>query len=243
MRVFTVIGTDASSRMAATHSATRAGRAMRAAPKHPRCTRGLGQPTLRLTSSYPASSARRAHRARSAGSLAPQLDRHRMLGRIEAKRPPRVTVEQGAGRDHLGIEPRAAAEDPQQVAGVPVRAPHHGGDAETVRAGGRDHAPDHNGEGEGALLSAPLRSPSWRAAGAPAATAKGRRRSWERERPLRGDGAANVTWRTPPGSAGILPARVWIRGPANPCGRYARAPRAPVAPIRPDRSCNPESIP
>ena len=51
IRVLTVTGIETAPRMAATHSATRAGRAMRAAPKHPRCTRGLGQPTLRFTSS------------------------------------------------------------------------------------------------------------------------------------------------------------------------------------------------
>ena len=81
------------------------------------------------------------------GIVASQLDRHRVLGRIEAKRPLRVAVEQGAGRDHLRIEPRAAAEETQQVAGMPVRAPHHGGDAEPVRGEGCAHARDHSGNG------------------------------------------------------------------------------------------------
>ena len=37
--------------MAATHSATRSGSAIRQAPKAPRCTRSLGQPQFRLISS------------------------------------------------------------------------------------------------------------------------------------------------------------------------------------------------
>ena len=56
----------------------------------------------------------------------------------------------------------------------------------------------------------------------------------------RGDGAANVTWRTLPGSAGILPAGARVRGPAVP--QRAGRPNFQDM-IRPDRGCNPESLP
>ena len=51
IRHFTVTGTPTAARIAATHSATRTGSAIRQAPKLPRCTRSDGQPQLRLISS------------------------------------------------------------------------------------------------------------------------------------------------------------------------------------------------
>jgi hypothetical protein len=51
MRHFTVTGTAAARRMAATPAATRAGSFIRQAPKLASCTRSDGQPQLRLTSS------------------------------------------------------------------------------------------------------------------------------------------------------------------------------------------------
>ena len=51
MRHLTVTGSFTVPVMAATHSPTRAGSAIRQAPKRPSCTRSEGQPTLRLTSS------------------------------------------------------------------------------------------------------------------------------------------------------------------------------------------------
>ena len=88
-----------------------------------------------------------------AGGVAPaQLDRHRVLGRIEAKRPLGIPMEKGADRDHLGVEPRPPAEKPQQVPAVAVGAAHHGGDAEPVRARCRArcrlraHVRDHSEE-------------------------------------------------------------------------------------------------
>jgi len=52
MRCFTVTGIGTASRIARTQRATSSGSAIRQAPKAPRCTRSLGQPMLRLISSY-----------------------------------------------------------------------------------------------------------------------------------------------------------------------------------------------
>ena len=51
MRDLTVTGIETASRMAPTSRATRSGSAIRQAPKRPDCTRLLGQPTFRFTSS------------------------------------------------------------------------------------------------------------------------------------------------------------------------------------------------
>ena len=50
-RCLTVTGIFTASRMARTQSATSSGSAIRQAPNAPRCTRSLGQPMFRLTSS------------------------------------------------------------------------------------------------------------------------------------------------------------------------------------------------
>ena len=70
-RCLTVTGMAQASRIARTASATRSGSAIRQAPNCPDCTRSEGQPQLRLISWYPQSSAQRAQRARSSGSLPP----------------------------------------------------------------------------------------------------------------------------------------------------------------------------
>ena len=51
IRCLTVTGIVTASRIARTQSATSSGSAIRQAPKAPRCTRSLGQPMLRFTSS------------------------------------------------------------------------------------------------------------------------------------------------------------------------------------------------
>ncbi len=71
MRIFTVTGMRTAAFMAATHSPTSIGSRIRQAPNAPLATRSLGQPQLRLISSYPASSPARAAAASSRGSLPP----------------------------------------------------------------------------------------------------------------------------------------------------------------------------
>ncbi len=64
---------------------------------------------------------------------AAQLQRDRMLGRIEVEMPRDVAVQQRAGRDHLGVEPRVPRDEAQEVPAVPVGPVEHRGDAEAVR--------------------------------------------------------------------------------------------------------------
>ena len=71
MRCLTVTGRSVASRMARTQSATTFGVSIRHAPKLPFCTRGEGQPQLRLYSSYPQAEAMRIDSASSAGSDPP----------------------------------------------------------------------------------------------------------------------------------------------------------------------------
>src|SRR2546427_130477 len=71
MRHLTVTGTATTAFMAATHSPTSAGSAIKQAPKRPLRTRSDGQPTLRLISSKPASAQMRADAASASGSHPP----------------------------------------------------------------------------------------------------------------------------------------------------------------------------
>jgi hypothetical protein len=61
-----------------------------------------------------------------------QLQRDRVLGRIEAQETRAVAVDQGARRDHLRVQPRALRQQAQEIAVVPVRALHHWGHTEPV---------------------------------------------------------------------------------------------------------------
>ncbi len=67
--------------------------------------------------------------ARARGQLAriaaAQLDRDRMLGRIEGQKPGTVAVEHRAGGDHLGIDQRAAGEQTMEEPAVPIGPFHH----------------------------------------------------------------------------------------------------------------------
>src|SRR5260364_378079 len=74
IRCLTVTGIDPASRIARTHSATRKGCAISAAPNTPRCTRAEGQPQFRLISSQPAASPRLAQSASSSGLLPPNCN-------------------------------------------------------------------------------------------------------------------------------------------------------------------------
>ena len=64
---------------------------------------------------------------------ATQLQRDRMLGRIEVEMARHVTVQQRAGGHHLGVEPCAARDEAQEEPAVPVCPVHHRGDAQSVR--------------------------------------------------------------------------------------------------------------
>ncbi len=63
---------------------------------------------------------------------AAELERHRMLGRVVGQKPRPVAMEHRAGRDHLGIDERAAREEPMEEPAVAVGPIHHGGDAERI---------------------------------------------------------------------------------------------------------------
>jgi hypothetical protein len=56
-----------------------------------------------------------------------------VLGRVEAQEARAVAMDQRAGGDHLGIEPRAPRDLPQEVAVVAVGPVHHRRDAQPVR--------------------------------------------------------------------------------------------------------------
>src|SRR5207237_3266586 len=55
-----------------------------------------------------------------------ELQRYRMLAWIETEQPPAVTMNDGAGRQHLRIEPRAPTHQTVEDAAMPVRPIHHG---------------------------------------------------------------------------------------------------------------------
>ncbi len=61
---------------------------------------------------------------------AAELQRHRMLGRIETEQTLAVAAQHRAGRDHLGIKQGPPAQQPQEIAAMTVRALHHRRDGE-----------------------------------------------------------------------------------------------------------------
>src|SRR5438445_11170933 len=63
---------------------------------------------------------------------AAELQRARMLERIKADELRAVAMQHGAGRDHLGIDERAARHEAMEEPAVPVGPLHHGGDGESV---------------------------------------------------------------------------------------------------------------
>ena len=67
---------------------------------------------------------------------AAELQRERVLGRVMGEQPRPGPVDDGAGRDHLGVEQRAARQDAVEGPAMRVGPVHHGGDG---IAGGRQH--------------------------------------------------------------------------------------------------------
>ena len=65
---------------------------------------------------------------------AAQLQRDRMLGRIEVEMARHVAVQQRAGGHHLGVEPRVARDEAQEEPAVPVGPVHHRRDAQAMIA-------------------------------------------------------------------------------------------------------------
>src|SRR5207247_11120116 len=61
-----------------------------------------------------------------------QLQRDRMLLPAEGQMTVYVAVDEGAGGDHLGVEPRARRHLAQEVAAVPVGPVHHRRDADAM---------------------------------------------------------------------------------------------------------------
>ena len=129
MRHLTVTGIVTAAFMAATQSPTSAGSAIRQAPKRPSCTRSDGQPALRLISSKPRSAPIARARGQRARVGAAELQRHRMLGRIETQQPCPIAVQHRAGRQHFGVKQRPARQQPMEKPAVPVGPLHHRGDA------------------------------------------------------------------------------------------------------------------
>ena len=68
-----------------------------------------------------------------AGLAAAELQRHRVLGRIEVQVTRLVPVQQGSCGDHLGVEQRTARQQPMEEAAVTVGPVEHRRDAEAVR--------------------------------------------------------------------------------------------------------------
>ena len=67
---------------------------------------------------------------------ATELQRHRVLLRIEIQVTRQIAMQQRAGRDHLGIDTRPGCDQPMQVAGVLVGHVDHGRDAKPPVVGG-----------------------------------------------------------------------------------------------------------
>ena len=65
---------------------------------------------------------------------AAELQRERMLGRVEIEVVRNVAVLERAARDHLGVETRARRDQAQEVSAVPIGPVHHRRDADAVRA-------------------------------------------------------------------------------------------------------------
>ena len=67
--------------------------------------------------------------ARRAGQLvgiaAAELQRHRVLGRMEFQQARSIAPHDRRRGDHLGVQQRARAQQPQEIAAVPVRVVHH----------------------------------------------------------------------------------------------------------------------
>ena len=61
-----------------------------------------------------------------------ELQRHRMLAWIEAEQPPAVAMNDGAGRQHLRIKPRAPRHQTVEDAAMPVGPIHHGCDRKAI---------------------------------------------------------------------------------------------------------------
>ena len=59
------------------------------------------------------------------GIAAAELQRHRMLGRIEADQPVAVAVQHRAGGHHLGVDQRAARQQAMEEPAVPIGPFHH----------------------------------------------------------------------------------------------------------------------
>ena len=63
---------------------------------------------------------------------AAELQRHRMLERIEAEQARAVAAQHRAGGEHFGIDQRAAREQAMEEPAMPVGPFHHRGDAEAA---------------------------------------------------------------------------------------------------------------
>ena len=68
-----------------------------------------------------------------AGIAAAELQRERMLGRVEIEVVRDVAVRERPARDHLGVEARARRDEAQEEPAVPVGPVHHRRDAEAMR--------------------------------------------------------------------------------------------------------------
>ena len=63
---------------------------------------------------------------------AAELQRHRMFAGIEAEQPRAVAMNDGAGRQHLRVEPRTPRHQTMEDAAMPVGPVHHRGDGKAM---------------------------------------------------------------------------------------------------------------
>ena len=61
-----------------------------------------------------------------------KLQRDRMLGGIETKKPRAIAMQHGAGGEHFGVQQRAPRQQAVEKPAMPVRPFHHRGDGEAI---------------------------------------------------------------------------------------------------------------
>jgi hypothetical protein len=128
MRHLTVTGTPTAAFIAATHSPTSTGSAIRQAPKRPSCTRSEGTADIEVDlviAEILADPRRGSERCRISAA---KLQRDRMLARRKAKQPRAIAMQHCAGGEHLGVQQRPPGQQPMHDAAMPVGPVHHRSD-------------------------------------------------------------------------------------------------------------------
>ena len=133
MRHFTVTGTCTAARIAPTHSATSDG-SRHQARAEPAALHAIARAAAIQIDLVVAELLTDARRARQLLRIAAaELQRHRMLGRMEFEQARSIAADDRGRGDHFRVEQCARAQQPQEIAAMPVRVIHHWSDA-TCRA-------------------------------------------------------------------------------------------------------------